>query len=215
MFNTKTKMEIWMSRRYVGEVSRIEEPVVIVGLLKELEYKAGAVLPHERRVIEMPRAVNGGFQPAAPPPKPAPVVGIRLETKTESRIGRLMLAMIALGIVGCVLVVSFFHGGLIGTRVNYAPVLQDDLQFSANDDYFSIVRHWGPPAEERWRAEQGELHYRLLSYPSRTVSLILMGTDRKNVRYLGAFDKDWRVVHSVPWPGNRDSATILKSLKRF
>ena len=47
-----------MPRRFLGQVSRIEEPVMVVGLVKELEYKAGALLPHVRRVIEMPRAVN-------------------------------------------------------------------------------------------------------------------------------------------------------------
>ncbi len=32
--------------------------MVIVGLLKELEYKEGAVWPYQRRVIEMPVAVG-------------------------------------------------------------------------------------------------------------------------------------------------------------
>src|SRR3712207_1775501 len=61
--NTKTGDEIWMPRRFLGELSRSDEPVVIVGLTKELEYKAGQVVPHVRRVIEMPRAVNEGPRP--------------------------------------------------------------------------------------------------------------------------------------------------------
>src|SRR5713226_2004423 len=101
--NTKTGVEVWVPRRFVGEVSRVDEPVMIVGLLKELEYKAGTLWPAERRVIEMPRAVNDF--PRAPasvaPTPPAPVVGIRLGDGAESRIGKVILGGIALGIVGC------------------------------------------------------------------------------------------------------------------
>jgi hypothetical protein len=58
--NTKTNEEVSVPRRYLGEISRVDAPVMIVGLLAELEYRAGAVWPAERRVIEMPRAVNDG-----------------------------------------------------------------------------------------------------------------------------------------------------------
>src|ERR1051325_2914507 len=78
--NCKTGAEIWIPRRFLGEISRTEAPVVIVGLTRELEYKAGAVWPYQRRVIEMPVAV-GGFTAQPPPPAaprtgPAPGVGI-------------------------------------------------------------------------------------------------------------------------------------------
>src|SRR5579864_3828993 len=62
--NCKSGEEIWIPRRFLGEVSRVDDPVLIVGLTKELEYKAGSVWPYQRRVIEMPLAVGGG--PAAP-----------------------------------------------------------------------------------------------------------------------------------------------------
>jgi hypothetical protein len=77
MVNTKDGSEIWIPRRFIGEVSAIEAPVVIVGLLKELEYKAGAVWPHQRRVIEMPVAVGDIPRPVAARQEPAPVVGRR------------------------------------------------------------------------------------------------------------------------------------------
>ncbi len=98
MMNTKTSMEIWVPRRFLGEVSLIEEPVMIVGLAKELEYKEGMVLPRIRRVIEMPLAVNDSFRPRIRPPeldRPAPVVGIRLEATRASRAGRCMRTAVA------------------------------------------------------------------------------------------------------------------------
>src|SRR5580658_2551399 len=91
VMNTKTAEELWIPRRFLGEVSAIEDPFIIAGLVKELEYKAGAVAPHRRRVIEMPRVVNGppatvasnaGPANAPRPPSPAklaPVIGIRVE----------------------------------------------------------------------------------------------------------------------------------------
>ena len=88
--NRKTGAEIWIPRRFLGEVSRIDDPVLIVGLNRELEYKGGAVWPYERRVLQMPVAVGGpsAMGPQAAPERrgPAPVVGIRLESRADRRI---------------------------------------------------------------------------------------------------------------------------------
>src|SRR5690348_17256396 len=94
--NRKTSQEVFIPRRFLGEVSLIGEPYLIVGLIKELEHKEGAVIPHQRRVIEMPRAVNQGI-PARPftHAAPAPVVGIRSEVGAQSRTGRRLLTWIA------------------------------------------------------------------------------------------------------------------------
>src|SRR5713226_4501608 len=83
--NSRTSVEIWIPRRFLGEISQIEDPVVIVGLVKELEYKGGDVWPHQRRVIEMPVAV--GDRPRASSQSsesPAPVIGIRTQSLTDS-----------------------------------------------------------------------------------------------------------------------------------
>ena len=61
--NCKSGEEVWIPRRFVGEVSRVDDPVLIVGLTKELEYKAGSVWPYQRRVLEMPVAVGGEAPP--------------------------------------------------------------------------------------------------------------------------------------------------------
>jgi hypothetical protein len=64
--NANTGEDLWIPRRFLGELSRIDDPVVIVGLNKELEYRGGAVWPYQRRVIQMPLAVNDA-------PRSAPV----------------------------------------------------------------------------------------------------------------------------------------------
>jgi hypothetical protein len=42
--NRGTAQEIWIPRRYFGAVSRVEEPVPVVGLTCELEYTSGTKL---------------------------------------------------------------------------------------------------------------------------------------------------------------------------
>jgi hypothetical protein len=109
VMNTKTSTELWISRRFLGEVSLIEEPVMIVGLVKELEYKEGVVMPHVRRVIEMPLAVNDSFRwrsRAPEPDQPASVVGIRIEPSAQARTHKRMRAVMATVILICVMVAT-------------------------------------------------------------------------------------------------------------
>lgn len=210
--NRTTDQEIWIPRRFIGEVSKIDEPVVIVGLNKELELKGGMLVPHERRVIELPRSpvLDTPRAPDAPPePKPASVVGIRLEGGAESRVGRLLMIMIAGGILLCLAVIVVISTS--NRRIVYQPVMQSDLGFTVNDDFYSVVNKLGPPAEDRWKSDQGELQYRRLTYPKQGLSIILMGSDRKDIHYLGAVDKEWRVVHSI----NKNAEAMLRSLKHF
>lgn len=214
--NTKTAEEIWVPRRLLGEISRIDEPVAIVGLTKEMEYRAGALWPVIRRVIEMPLAVNDTARAGAPAEaKPAPVVGIRTSDGAESRIGRLVLVGISVAILACVLVVSLYRGEIIGSRIVYSPILQTDIPLTNRDDYYAVVRELGPPQEDRWKSDKGEFQYRLLGYPKRGFAVILMGADRKEAHYVGAMDKNWNPVHTVQLPGNGNSYSILHHLPRF
>jgi hypothetical protein len=220
VYNTKSEQELWVPRRFLGEVSRIDDPVVIVGLIKELEYKAGGLWPYERRVLQMPRAVNEGPRPVAsagsppPAPAPAPVVGIRLDNGAESRIGKMLLGAIAVGIAACVLVVTLFRHGP-ASQISYSTVLQTELPLSSRDDIYSVKSKMGEPAEVNWRDDVGELQYQKMWYPSQKLNIILMGTDRKSAHYIGALDDSWHVVHSVDLPGGMNSANMLRSLKRF
>lgn len=210
--NRKSGVEIYLPRVFVGELSRIEEPLAIVGLNKELEYKAGAIVPHIRRVIQMPRAVNQGpqnpFRDTAPQ-GPAPVVGIRLEHKSESKIGRMLLVATALAVTIVVAAVALFQNST--RRVTYTPVMQSDIQFAPTDDYYTIVKRLGSPAEDNWRASFGELQYRKLAYPKLQVNIILMGSDRDHAHYIGQLDNEGRVVHST----DANTEVMLRQLRKF
>jgi hypothetical protein len=212
--NTKTDQEVWVPRRFIGEVSRTDEPVMILGLVKEVEYTAGQIIPHVRRVIEMPKAVNDSYRgpTAIDEPSPAPVVGIRLESGPERRIGRLILWALGGGIVACLLVVFLFRTDG-NPRIRYTPVLQSELGLTRTDDAHAVVRLLGPAASDTWRSDKGDMRFRIMKYPARKVSVILMGPEEGKAFYIGAVDDSWHVVDAVTLPGGRDTSAMLRALK--
>lgn len=204
--NTESDLGIWIPRRFIGEVSQVEKPVMIVGLRRELEYRGGAVWPHERRMVELPStAPQKTVAPQSPASQSAHLGG------AESKIGRLMMIAIATGILGCIVVVLLLREGGPAHPIVYNAVIQSDLGFSGNDDYYSVVNRFGAPAEDHWRSDQGELQYRMLWYPKAGLYVVLMGPDRKDVHYIGALDKNWHVVHSI----DNNKEAMLRSLKKF
>jgi hypothetical protein len=217
VYNVKSKEEIWIPRRFMGELSRIEDPVVIVGLVKELEYRGGAVLPYQRRVIEMPIAVGDTPRASSSPrPEPASVVGIRLESGPESRIGKLILGALTVGVVGVFFLVMVTREGTPRARLNYSNNKDSAfLELTVRDDYYSIVNKLGAPEQDHSISKSGDLEFRSLWYPERSYFVVLMGAERDNLRYIGAMDKDWKLVHSVVLPGGANTASMLRGLPKF
>ncbi len=211
--NTKTGEDLWIPRRFLGEVSQVDKPVMIVGLAQELEYSAGMVAPHRRRVIEIPAAGRpessgqGERRATIPPPS--------RESPTERRIQRLIVLSLAVAVLGAFLVTLLTRGREGGGRVTFEPVLQADLDLTAEDDYFAVVRKLGEPSRDRWKSGAGERQFRALDYPELGVTVILMGADRESVRYIGAKDRQWRTVHSVKLPGGVNTDSILRALEPF
>jgi hypothetical protein len=212
--NCKSGDEIWMPRRYVGEVSRVDDPVLIVGLTRELEYKGGMVCPFQRRVLEMPVAVGGGTVVTAGNSSPAPVSGIRTET-TERRMFRLLGVALALLLLLGLIGTNLVRVGPFRQRVVFTGKDQLFLDLSGRDDYLAVVQKMGRPATDRWRAESGELQYRALGYPDRKYTVILMGADRQSALYIGTMDEHWFPVHSVTLRSGGTTASLLRELKRF
>ncbi len=215
VLNCKSNNEIWIPRRFLGEVSRIEDPVLIVGLNRELEYKAGAVWPYQRRIIEMPVAV-GGTPPVTPAPAPersgpAPIVGIRLESN-DRRILKLIGGVIALAIALYVAALYFNREGDPRARtVTFTTRDQSYLELNRQDTYPAVVQKMGPPSSDRWRPDSGELKFRALEYKDRGYTVILMGTRPETASYLGTLDEHWRPVS----PGDDATLSLLRNLKRF
>jgi len=216
--NCKSGVEVWIPRRFVGEVSRIDDPVLIVGLTRELEFKAGSVWPYQRRVIEMPLAVGGFPLPPAEPPAgrgPAPVVGIRLEP-SDKRIFKLIGAAVAIAILLYVFVLNLNRISDLRQRtVTFNTKDQQFLELSGRDDYFAVVQKLGQPVSDHWQSETGTIQLRALAYPDRGYTVILMGQDRASARYIGALDEKWVPVHSVDLRSGGTSSSFLRSLKRF
>jgi len=209
--NTKDDQEIWVPRRFMGAISRVDEPVMIVGLERELEYTAGILRPHERRVIAMPKGPSShAHLEDSAIPTPAMLGGTRIGDAGESKMG--------LYILGGIIAVLFVVYGAIsysrGDRIEYQAVLQEDLAFTAGDDYHTVVRKLGAPVNDRWR-EGKDLQYRALAYPARHFTIILMGTEQQNALYIGAVNDDWRPVHTVKHAGHGNTRSLLEGLKRF
>jgi hypothetical protein len=216
VYNVKSKEEIWIPRRFIGELSRIEDPVVIVGLIKELEYRNGVVMPYQRRIIEMPLAVND--RPAAAsaprPAAPAPVVGIKLEPGPEARIGKLIFGALLVGVMATLGVIMATREGVLRPTTSYSNTDSAFLDLTPRDDYYSIIAKLGPPEQDHTIQKGGELEFRSLWYPQRAYYVIL-GSQRDNLRYIGAMDKEWKVVHAVELPGGTSTAPLLRGLARF
>jgi hypothetical protein len=215
--NCKSSEEIWIPRRFLGEIARVDDPVLIVGLTKELEYKGGSVWPFQRRVIEMPLAVGGGTSPSSEVERtaPAPVVGIRVPPNTENRIFRLIAGALVVGILLYLGAVNLTRIGDVRQRVATAARDQQYLELSSHDDYTAVVGKLGPPGSDRWLSGSGEIQYRALAYSERKYTVILMGSTRDGATYIGAMDNNWKPVHSVELHAGGTTWALLRGLRRF
>jgi hypothetical protein len=222
--NTKTGEEIGVPRRFVGAVSETGEPVLIVGLTTQLEYRAGSVWPVRRIVLSMPAPPLEPPPGSKAPPDPNEPTGLgaiigRTGDGTESRISN----MIAWSMLAVILVTS-----LIWALVKFTPeakpsfVAKDQtfLELNRDDDYWAIVRKLGQPSADRWRPGESELQFRALVYNERGYAVVLFGTKREDVRYIGAMNlnkdgKTWTLLHSVDSARGASNAALLRSLQRF
>jgi hypothetical protein len=224
--NTKANVVVAVPRRYFGEISQIEEPVMIVGLSRELEYKTGSVWPTERKVVAMPgKVVQMGRRPGTAGEEPKSPGGLKSiigmgDSGTDTRISRMILTVFG-GIA--------FAGLLIWALVEFTPqakptfVAKDQayLELTREDDYYAVVRKLGQPSLDRFKPTGGEIQYRALTYNGRGYVIILMGTGRDAVRYIGTLSyttdkqKDWQPMHFVEFARGASTASMLRTLPKF
>src|SRR5207253_6826128 len=150
--NAQSAEEACIPRMFLGEISRVDEPVAIIRLNRELEWKAGHVSPRRRPVIELPVAVNAGAQTSNPHPnRPAPVINIRLEPPRTMRTGQKIGVALILGAVAWAII-----AGIAPSRSGF--------RMNSGDGYFSVVHKLGTPAGDRSVSLSGGLVYRILTY---------------------------------------------------
>jgi hypothetical protein len=215
--NRRSAAEVWIPRRFIGDVSRVEDPVLIVGLTRELEFKGGAVWPYQKRVLQMPMAVNAPSSFPSPPSNektaPAPIVGIRLE-RSDKAVFKMIGIALAVAIGLYILAVNLTRiRDIQSSNVTFTAADQSFLELSRNDDYLSIVSKLGTPGSDRTR-EVGTIEYRALGYPERKYHVILMGSDARTAHYIGVLDDNWKPLHSVEVKGGT-TLSLLRNLNRF
>jgi len=222
LHNIKMDLDVWVPRSYLGEISWTEDPIVIVGLKRELEYKGGSIIPHARRVIAMPGAP---MRPVAVPDaeggKPmgsfsAAMSEVRGAQGTESWVSKAILGTILGGLVLVAGVVWAIKARSDGGELEFKAVMQTDLGLIGTSDYHDAVRVLGPPEKDVWKDGTAERQYRALYYPKRDLILIFMGDERNDkALYIGAKDSSWRTVSAVSLPGGRNTEAMLRALNRF
>jgi len=205
-------------RRYLGEISASDRPVMIVGLNRNLEYKAGQLWPVQKRVLEMPRPPAGESAPQATnslsPLDPSLGHQFRFDA-AEKKLGSLIFLALGVGLLLVAFIVFYFRGRESGEMVQFKPVVQQNLGLGAEDDYFAVVRKLGQPAADRWKAQGESIQYRVLVYPEQKLNVVLAGRERGKVLYLGALDDDWKVIDSVNQKGGSNTYQVLARLPRF
>lgn len=215
--NPKAGIDVWIPRRHFGAVSSVDEPIPIVGLTKELEFRAGSVLPVRTKVLEMPgdvlgprRAETAGGGASSPPGKNA-----GRGPRNEGNVVRLIGIVLALALTTVFVAVTVYRGGgLFRGQGLQSTRDQEYLTLSGQDDYAAVVRRLGKPAADRWNTRSKEVVFRALEYPDRGYSVILFGADRNAARYIGTMDRNWRPIHSVSSRGT-DYSAMLRTLPKF
>ena len=192
----------------MGDISSSDDPVRIVGLRQELEYRAGQVWPTRKTVFSMPApAGKTSTRPSSHSPTGS-------SQGAEAKVGRLilvMLAVVVLGVAAAVAVVKLTPDA----KPVYTTADQSYITLTRDDDAFAVIRKIGAPTEDVWREGEGELHYRRLTYKERGYSVILMGPARENARYIGAMNADWKPIHSIDIGKTASTASMLRALPRF
>jgi hypothetical protein len=196
VMNARSGQEVWIPRMFIGEVSGVDEDVMIVGLHRELEWRSGAIIPHERRVIELPVAVNDNRPASTPSLHRAPVINIRLEPKPETRAWKWIGVAFVLGAVASTILANIAWQSQPHQRPDLFRNYRPWLQLSADDDYAATIRKMGTPAAVR-SIESGARVFQALTYTSRRYSIILMGPTKEDSHYIGTLDSRGHILDAV------------------
>jgi hypothetical protein len=200
--NAQSGVEACIPRSFVGDVSFVDDPTVIVGLRRELQWLGNGVRAWRAPVIEFPVAMDEGAAPVPHPDHPAAVVSIRLD-HPESRTSLKLGVGLVLTAVGCLIA---------------ADIARSWIRTGAVDDYSSIVRKIGSPDSEHLVHTADGHVYRMLRYPKRGSVIVLSvgaDADARSAHYIGALDLNGRVLNAVTLRGGVSAVPLLRSLPPF
>ncbi len=216
--NAESGQQFWIPRSHLGVVSSSDSPVLILGLRRELEFKAGGVYPFHKIVTEMPSTPAGRQTqaPAGAPPKQRSLSG------SDARMLRLLGLALGVGLLVSLLVFA----GVIGGMHNPLEALfepdtstsdQRYLGLGSNASYFEVVGRLEQPESELWiSGKEDELQFQALYYPSRRYIVVMMGGSRAEMRYLGTIhDRSRRVLDSARLARGGDTSSMMRNLPDF
>ncbi len=217
--NVASGIELSIPRRFVGEASESDHPDIVVSLSEQLELRQGVVRPQRSRVLQMPvaakRQLNETPRPPLDPGHLAPVIGIRLEAKHDSRASRVVGGAIALGVLGCLALVGYsLQGGEAHRRSIITSLDHTYLALSAADTYSTVIRALGIPDEDRSVTTPEGKRLRLLAYADRGFRAVLM-LDGQTERYVGSVSDRGQVLQTVLMPNGETSSFLLRCLEDY
>lgn len=218
--NCASDQELWIPKSHFGSVSSSDAPVLILGLRRELEFKAGGAFPYRRVITEIP-STRAGREPraaarSAPPPKEKLFIG------ADARMLRLLAIAVGggllLALVGLLGVVGGLHNPLEWLlKPDTSTKDQRYLGLVADDSYFEVVGRLAAPESEQWLShEDNELQFQALHYTTRGYIVIMMGGSRAEMRYLGTVhEPSRRVLDSARLARGGDTSSMMRNLPEF
>jgi hypothetical protein len=217
--NAVTGLDFWIPRRSFGSAYDSDYGVAVINLLEPLEFRDGVVRPRRCRVIHMPlpdpRAERPLLAENAPTQK-ASVVSITLDTRHETRAGRIAGGAIALGVIGCLAVAGYsLQGGDMHRRPIVTSLDQTYLGLGSHDTFETAMHSLGTPNSDHSVIVPDGHRLRLADYPDRGFRAVFLKNPDDADVYIGAVDEYGRVLQSVQMPSGGTSHSLLRFLESF
>ena len=213
--NAVTGLDFWIPRRSFGSAYDTDYGAAVISLLEPLEFRDGVVRPRRCRVIQMPLPESPVERASAA--QKASVVSISLDTRHETRAGRIAGGAIALGVIGCLAVAGYsLQGGDMHRHPIVSSLDQTYLGLSDRDTFESAVHALGAPGSDRSVIVPDGYRLRLADYPDRGFrAVFLKDAEAGADRYIGAVDEYGRILQSVQMRDGGTSHSLLRFLESF
>jgi hypothetical protein len=217
--NARTGEEVWVPRSHIGKISSADAPILIVGLLRELQFRGGGVSPFRQQVVSMSPPGGASRPTVTSPEPPAPKrTNSAADRKTLSFIGKALLAGLAIVLLFVMFNFSRGENPIAALfRTDTSTTDQRYLGLTNSDSYYLVVSKIGQAEREQWlNAEEADLQFQALWYPQRNYLVILMGGTRADLRYIGTLhDPSRKVLDAARLSRGGDTSSLLRNLPNF